>query len=504
MSNKHKVNEPDFTATALRILLAGPYKYLREKFEIYAQVLKVLGCLIFPLLIILLPPEWLLFDNLTITQHRTVFIFALAAIFWIVEPIPIFATSVLIIFLELLLLSDSGLNLPIAEYGHETLGVVIGYKEILSSFANPIIFLFLGGFFLAISATKFKLDQVMANTFIRPFGTRPSMVMLGLMIITAVFSMFMSNTATTAMMLSILMPVLASMDENDRGRIAFVLCIPVAANLGGIGTPIGTPPNAIAMKYLTDEAITFSQWMLMGVPFVIVMVIIGWLLLMQLFPTSTKEIKLNIDVKNPLGSKAFIIYGVFTVTVFLWLTDFWHGMNAYVVSFVPIVTFLSLGIITKEDLKLVSWDVLWLVSGGLALGLALERTGLATVVVSAIPFGSMPTFLIFLIAPLIGLFVASFMSNTATANLILPLVAIIGTTVPGLESMGGGKILILATTFCISLAMTLPISTPPNALAYSTGLINTRYMTKVGLILGVIGMLLVHLFLYIDQLIGIL
>ena len=491
--------------TARRILLHSKrFKRLRRKFRIYASILKIIGCLVVPLLIILLPADYMLIEGLTVTQHRTIFIFSVAAIFWIAEPIPIFATSVLIILLELMLLSDSALNLPLSET--DTIGVILSYRDILSTFASPIIFLFLGGFFLSIAATKYKLDQVMAKAFITPFGTRPKWVMLGLISVTAIFSMFMSNTATTAMMLSILTPVIAGMDEKDKGKIGFVLSIPVAANIGGLGTPIGTPPNALAMKYLNGEGITFSQWMVMAVPYVVVMLFISWLILITIFPSSSREIKLSIEpkTKKKIGRKPVLIYGTFALTVILWLTDFLHGMNSYVVAFIPIVIFLSLDVLNKDDLKLISWDVLWLVSGGLALGFALDKTGLAQVIVAGIPFNDMPVYLTFLLSGVIGLVVANFMSNTATANLMLPLIVVVGTTFPELEAFGGAKMLILSTTLCISLGMALPISTPPNALAYSTGLIKTGHLSRMGIIIGIIGMALVYVFLYLNNLIGVL
>jgi len=150
--------------TAKRILLqTKKYELLKHQLKVYSSILKVLGCLVIPMLIILLPADYLLFDNFTVVQHRVIFIFSIAAIFWIVEPIPIFATSVLIILLELLLVSDGGLNLILNSESGKELGQLLNYKEVLGTFASPIIFLFLGGFFLAIAATKYKLDQVMAK-----------------------------------------------------------------------------------------------------------------------------------------------------------------------------------------------------------------------------------------------------------------------------------------------------------------------------------------------------
>lgn len=138
----------------------------------------------------------------------------------------------------------------------------------------------MGGFALAIAASKYELDNNLARVLLKPFGTQPKFIMLGLMLITAVFSMFMSNTATTVMMLALLGPIVASAPKGDLGIKALVLCIPIAANTGGIATPIGTPPNAIALQYLTGEnSIDFLSWMMMGLPFVLVQLTLAWFLL---------------------------------------------------------------------------------------------------------------------------------------------------------------------------------------------------------------------------------
>jgi solute carrier family 13 (sodium-dependent dicarboxylate transporter), member 2/3/5 len=429
-------------------------------------------------------------EGLTIIQHRVIALFALAALFWILEPIPIYATSILLITLELLLISDSSLSFLINQES-ENFGMAMSYQEIMATFASPVILLFLGGFFLAIAATKYRLDQNIAGVLLKNFGEKPKWVLLGLMSITSVFSMFMSNTATTAMMLSILIPVLKVFPPQDKARTAFVLGVPVAANLGGIGTPIGSPPNAIALKFLPDADLTFGKWMAFGVPVVIVMLTIAWLILIFLFRSPTKQIKLSLPVNFLKTRKAMLVYITFIVTIALWLFDFVHGMNSYVVAMIPVTVFLSTGIINKEDLKLISWDVLWLVSGGIALGLALDKTGLAKALISSIPFESFHPYALFIMIVLIGLLMANFMSNTATANLLLPLLASIGTAVSGLESIGGSELIIIGTTLCISCAMSMPISTPPNALAHATGQINTKDMARVGVIIGLVGMFVI-------------
>ena len=487
-------------------------KYWHRRFDLidkyftgHSNVGKTIACLLVPLMIIFIPREWIPLDGLTVVHHRAMFIFTLAAIFWIFEPIPIFATSMLVIFLELVLLSDSGIIYAIAGKDEHSFGTLMRYQDVMATLASPIIILFLGGFFMAIAAAKYQLDQKMAQVFIKPFGTNPKLVMLGVMIITAVFSMFMSNTATTAMMLSILIPVLGSMDAGDKGKTGFLLAVPVAANLGGLGTPIGTPPNAIALEFLPEgHGITFGKWMLIGVPYVVLMILLSWFVLLKLFPTTTKSIHLKIEAAGNHGYKPIIIYVTFGITVLLWLTDFIHGMNSYVVALFPVVVFLSLSIINRDDLKTLSWDVLWLVAGGIALGMSLTQTGLADVFVSNIPFATFPLIVLFLISAGLGVLIANFMSNTATANLLIPIIAVIGSSVPALQAIGGGTLLILIASFSVSLGMCLPISTPPNALAYSTGLISTKDLSKTGLILGGLGLVLAFVVLFVNKYLGII
>ncbi|MDW3210138.1 MAG: SLC13 family permease [Reichenbachiella sp.] len=460
--------------------------------------LKIITSLVVPAVIIATPREWFQIDHLTVIEHRVIALFFLAAMLWITEAIPIYATSILIIVLELITISSSGINVLIVQSGTAEFGEVIPYKAIMSTFSSPIILLFLGGFFLAMASTKYRLDQNLARVLLKPFGNRPAYIIMGLMIITALFSMFMSNTATTAMMLSIIAPVLFCFDQNDRGKIALALCIPLAANIGGLGTPIGTPPNALALKYLTGvDYIGFGQWMSFGVPFVIVLLSISWVLLLKIFPSSTKEIKLDIQGEFSKTPKALVVYATFCLTILLWLFDFVHGMNSYTVALIPVGVFLSFNIITKEDLKKINWDVLWLVSGGIALGLALGESGLAEHVVASIPFDVFSPLVIIGLTAFLAALMANFMSNTATANLLLPIIATIGTTVLSLEPLGGSKMLILGTTLAASLGMALPISTPPNALAHATGIIETKDMLRVGVLVGGVGLVLVFALLYI-------
>lgn len=468
--------------------------------------IKLFVSIALPLIVYLIPAEWIPIDGLTVIEHRIVAIFVLATLLWVLEPISVWSTSVLVIGLELFTISDKALFL--FQPGHSPaahFGTVISYKTILASFASPIIMLFLGGFFLAMVSKKYRLDLNLARVIMKPFGSRPKYVLLGLMIITAVFSMFMSNTATAAMMMAMLAPVLAAFDKDDPGKVAIVLGIPFAANIGGIGTPIGTPPNAIAMKYLNgSDAIDFGMWMLFAFPFVIIMLIFVWQLLLRLYPVRTERISLAIEGKFLKNWKAVTVYCTFTLTILLWLTGKWHGMNSYVVAMVPVVVFSVAGIVTAQDLKMVSWDVLWLVAGGIALGMALEKSGLSIHLIKSIPFDLFPGWVILAMVSLVAIFMSSFISNTATANLLLPLMAALGANVSALQAMGGGRTIIVAVAFACSLAMALPISTPPNAIAHASGVLESRQMLKPGLIIGGAGLLLVFLMLFVLRLVHVL
>ena len=473
---------------------------------------KLLIGIVIPLLTLWLPTDAvgaaLHLDGLTLVQHRVLAIFLFAVLFWVLEPIPVFATSVSIIVLELVLISNRAAK-PFAFDGNGDLhSGLINYKAIMGTFASPIILLFLGGFFLAMAATKYRLDTNLARVMLKPFGTQPRYVLLGLMGITAVFSMFMSNTATTAMMLTILVPVLKNLPRNDRGSTAFVLGIPFAANIGGMGTPIGTPPNAVAQKYLTsgvaladgataDWSISFGGWMLFAVPYVIIMLTVAWALLLMLYPVETEEIKVSMRGKFLRTREAIVVYITFAATIILWLCgSSLHNMTSHIVAMIPVAIFCATGIVTREDLKTMSWDVLWLVSGGVALGLALGTTGLSEVLVATIPFQEMGLVAIVIAAALLGTLMSTFMSNTATANLMLPIMAALGVSLAASGSKTG-MVLILGVTFACSLAMAMPISTPPNALAHATRYVNTGDLARSGVIIGVVGILLTFGMLWI-------
>ncbi|WP_255555029.1 DASS family sodium-coupled anion symporter [Moritella sp. 24] len=459
-----------------------------------AKLVKLLIAFGIPLFLLSMPTAQLPFDDLSIIQHRLLAIFILAALLWILEPVPVFATSILIITLELVMLSDQGLysfrffNKGTVESATNIEGLM-HYNDIFAAFSSPIIVLFLGGFSLAIAANKYALDTNLANVLLKPFGTKPSSIMLGLMMITALFSMFMSNTATTVMMLSLLGPILMSVPKEEKGVKALVLSIPIAANLGGIATPIGTPPNAIALQYLDSVYnVSFLDWMMVGLPFVILLLGFAWWLLQKLFPFSGDSLQLQLGGEFQRSWQAMVVYITFALTIVLWMSTGLHGMNTYVVAIVPLAIFTLTGIIGKEELKLINWDVLWLVAGGIAIGIALDKTGLAAVMANAVDYSVLPALLVILVMSFICWLMANFISNTATANLLMPIAAAVATSMNDLSLL----VMLIVVACSASLGMILPVSTPPNSLAYATGLVASKDMARVGLIMGLAGLALVY------------
>lgn len=440
------------------------------------------------------PTSFFGIDALTVVQQRVIALFVFAALMWMFEIIPNWATSVLIIVVALLTVSDKGLGF----FCNPEFGQLVSYKKIMSSFADPVVMLFLGGFVLAIMAERFGLDVTLAKSLLSVFGTKPKMVLLGFLTIISVFSMFMSNTATAAMMLAFLAPVLHKLPSDDRGKIGLALSIPIAANLGGIGTPIGTPPNATAKGYLEQAGIdvSFGDWCVHMIPYVIIMIILAWVLLLVFFPFKTQKLVLEIpanDKKKDWKSK--LVWATFIITILLWATEQLHHISSNVVALIPLAVFTATGLFGKEEIKEINWSVLWLVAGGFALGYLLQDTGLAKVLITAIPFGSMSVILVLVVAGFVCYFLSNFISNSATAALLIPILIVVaeGMADPAAANnaafiaMGGTQAMIIFIAVCASIAMLFPISTPPNAIAASTGLVETKDMAKVGIIIGVVG-----------------
>ena len=467
-----------------------------------AKKFSVKYCVLLPLVLIItiflwaVPTSFFGIAALTAVQQRVIALFVFAALMWMLEAIPNWTTSLLIIVISLLIVSDKGIGFLCTPDA----GQLVGYKSLMSAFADPVVMLFLGGFVLANMATKYGLDVTLARFLLKPFKKSWS-VLFAFLIVIALFSMFMSNTATAAMMLALLTPVLRGLPDDDKGKIGLALSIPVAANIGGIGTTIGTPPNATAVKFLTEAGydVTFATWAGHMIPFVLIMIVVAWVLLMVIFPFKAKELKLDIKPsERKTDWKTIVVWVTFFGTILLWATEQLTHISSNVVALIPLGVFASLGIFDKEDIKDINWSVLWLVAGGFALGTDLQGTGLAKVLIDAIPFGAMNIVVVFIVAGIVCYFLSNFISNSATAALLIPILIVIATAMedPSAASnasfmaLGGTQAMIIFVATCASIAMLLPISTPPNAIASATGMVKTKDMATIGIIVGVIGFIL--------------
>ena len=309
---------------------------------------------------------------------------------------------------------------------------------------------------------------------------------MGVMLITAIMSMFMSNTATTATMFAVMMPVIMALPEG-KARTGIALSIPVAANVGGMGTPVGTPPNAIALGALENAGVkvTFLQWMLAAVPLMLVLLALSWAFIAWRYIPSDAKFDIDTSARFEKSRNAIIFYSVAGLTILLWMTESLHHISANVVGFLPVVVLLMTKVMSGDDLRALDWPVLWLVAGGIALGSGVAATGLDKWMLGSIQWASIPGVLLIFVLALVGWVTSNVISHSASANLLIPMGMGLAATV----STSAAEIAIVIALGC-SLGMCLPISTPPNAIAYSTGTTPTREMAVVGIVVGVVGIIL--------------
>ncbi|MDZ7806024.1 MAG: DASS family sodium-coupled anion symporter [Gracilimonas sp.] len=436
-------------------------------------------------------PFFLSIPGLSEAGHVALSIFIIAAVFWMLEPVPIYATSIMVILLQVFFLSKQGLLFPeiTAEYSPNA------YTDFIGTLANPIIILFLGGFVLADAAVKFDLDKNLTRILLKPFGSKPKFIILGLMVVTGLLSAFMSNTATTAMMMTVILPIIAKTEASDPLRIGIALSIPFAANIGGIATPIGTPPNAVVIGALSNQGIdiAFTEWMVLAGPLVIIVLFVTWLVLLWMFKPETDSIPMDLKGKFQKNSSAILVYVVFGATVLLWVTESLHGVGSSIIALIPVTVLALTGILDKDGIRQLPWEVLWLVAGGISLGISMESTGLAEWIITNIEWSIFSPVFMIIIFSLVAIVMSNFLSNTVSATLLIPLAVSLATS--GVAGEGFSLVLIsLVIGVSASLAMMLPISTPPNAIAISTGTLKTRHMTRAGFVIGIFGLLMVTLY----------
>jgi len=394
-------------------------------------------------------------------QRTCLGIFILAAVFWITEAIPLFVTSFLLLALQSILLAPH---------------IDGSYRVFLAPFFSSTILLFLGGFVLARGLARYHLDERMAYYLLDKVGDSPGRVLFGMMAVTAFLSMWMSNTATTALMIAVAYPLVRQMEPEDPFSKALILGIPFSANVGGIGTPIGTPPNAIALSALKEVGVnlSFLKWMVLTVPLeVFILLVIYWVLTMFFRPRASK-LKLSLEKMPPPEKREYFVSGVLVLTVLLWLTTGLHGIPSSVVSTFPILALFGTGLLKREDFNSLGWDVLFVIGGGLSLGVGVHRSGLDRWLLASLGFEKLGFYLLLFIFAFLAALLTNFMSNTSTAALLVPLVIALGKN---------PLVLSLGIALSASASMLLPISTPPNAIAYGSGMIRVKDMAKSGAVI---------------------
>jgi len=405
---------------------------------------------------------------------------------WMTEAIPAFAVALLAIGLQIMILGQPG-----GVMNPE--GDSSAWQKFVQPWASPSMWLFFGGFILAKASSRTGLDRSLAGNLLRLAGAKPERVLLVAMGTTFVFSMFLSNTATAAMMLAILGPMLGSMKAVGAAK-AMILGVAFSANLGGMGTIIGTPPNAIASGLLSDVYnIDFLTWMLFGLPPAIILMIGLWWVLSKQVRLASFQLQDSEEDQNATRPDArtdhaprwqrWTVLAIFVVTIGLWLSGSWHGIPTAVVSFIPIVLFSITGVIRAQDIRTLDWDILILLAGGLSLGVGVSESGLAQWIAGQLSSLDVSPWAMGMIFGMLTLLLSNFMSNTAASNILIP----IGIAA-GAASGGGVEAAAFAVpmALCASAAMCLPISTPPNAIAYASGQIRSKDFLIPGAIIGLI------------------
>ncbi len=399
---------------------------------------------------------------------------------------------------------------------------VMDLADVGANYGSPIIFLFFGGFVLALALEKVNLHKRIALSIIHRTGTSPDRVILGFMIATAALSMWISNTASTVVMLPIAMSVIGLLIRDQDGftpkdrnfALSVMLGIAFSANAGGIATVIGTPPNSVLIGLLENEyntEISFLKWMTLGLPVSIILISISyWVLVKWMFPckglafgTSKDVIRIELEKLGPPSGREKMVLVIFGITVFLWifrtvingllpgldLTDTAISMFGALALFCVPYNFKKGSFILKwKDTSRLAWGILILFGGGLALARAMSASGLVDLVSAAIAGSEIGVlFTAFLLIALM-LFMTELMSNVALVAVLAPVVAgiAIGLDIPILH-------LLIPVTIASSCAFMLPMATPPNAIVFASGYIRVHQMARAGIILNCISIVLLVL-----------
>jgi sodium-dependent dicarboxylate transporter 2/3/5 len=412
-------------------------------------------------------------------------IFTLACLLWVTEALPLFATAILIIGLEIILIANPG---DWAGFGMES-GDSIDFRRFLEPISDPIIILFFGGFLLARAAVKRGVDASLAGVVLRLFGNTPPRLMFGMMAITAFFSMWMSNTATATMMLTLLVPMYAQLKDEPLFQKGLLLAIPFAANIGGMGTPISSPPNAVAVAYLHTQgvSVSFLEWVFIAFPLLLVVLAFAWYLLYKMYKPKDETIRVVLP-SSPIDGKGKYVIFIFILTILLWLTEGWHGLPTAVVALIPAIGFTATGLINKKEVNSLEWNILILIAGGIALGRGMTLTGLDVIIVGFLPAESPIIFAILVFGTWI---LSTFISNTATSNLLIPLGVSLAYIATGVLDEGMAREIAIGIALAASMAMALPVSTAPNTIAYAQGKLESKDFAVAGSMIGLVAIALI-------------
>ena len=396
---------------------------------------------------------------------------------------------------------------------------VMPIGDVGANYGSPIVFLFFGGFVMALALEKVNLHKRIALNIIRLTGTSANRVVLGFMIATAVLSMWISNTASTVVMLPIAMSVINLLindadgfTETDRNfALSVMLGIAFAANAGGIATVIGTPPNSVLIGLLENEyqiEISFLKWMVIGFPFALVMIAICyWVLVKVFFPTKNLKFKASKSIIHtelqklgPTSGKEKMVLVIFGVTVFLWIFRTLInaifpslGLSDTLISIFAAIALFTLPynlkkgdfILVWPDTTKLAWGILILFGGGLSLANGMSVSGIVDLVADAIAQGNLSVLLTASLLIVLMLFMTELMSNVALVAVLAPVVAgiAIGLGLPI-------TYLLIPITIASSCAFMLPMATPPNAIVFASGYIKVHEMARAGLVLNVIAVVL--------------
>ena len=423
---------------------------------------------------------WLVREpSFTEAQTYVLFLLVLSVGLWLTEAVPPFSVGILIMgFLGYSLGNEKFISNP------EDVHIYV------NTFSSSVIWLMLGGFFLASAMTKTKLDIDLIQFTLKVCGASPKWILFGLMAVTMVASMLISNTATTAMVVAALMPLLRKLGKKSTVSKAMILGIPIAATTGGMGTLIGSPPNAIVAGALvsTGESIDFSTWILYGFPVAIVLTFLAWWVLVKIFMKEAEPMKsvVSKDEQTHAASwQRWTVILIMSTTILLWLTTPLHNLSASAVSVIPLVFLPLTRMLTGEDIRAMGWDTLLLVTGGLSLGISLQHTGLLDLYATRIVGLNVPDLVFYFLLAYATMLFSNIMSNTATSTVLIPL---------GMAILPHNQIEIaMIIGLSASTALLLPVSTPPNAIVYSTGFIKQKDFRIGGLLIGLVGPALIVL-----------